>query len=49
MRRRASSARAEDGKIILFPLFTSGFPMNAGEYTLKDLIKTLLAGGGPPT
>ena len=27
----ANSARADDGMIILFPLLTSGFPMNAGE------------------
>ena len=30
----ANSFKAEDGRIILFPLFTSFFPINAGEYTL---------------
>ena len=44
----ANSFRAEDGKMILFPLLTSGFPINAGEYTLKLLMNILLAAGGPP-
>ena len=42
----ASSANADDGRIILFPLLTSGFPINAGEYALNYLMKILLAAGG---
>jgi hypothetical protein len=42
MLRRPSSARADVGITILFPRLISGFEMNAGEYALYDLRKTLL-------
>ena len=44
----ASSFNADEGRIILFPLLTSFFPIKAGEYTLYDLINILFEGGGPP-